>query len=268
MAASAIPASEPLSLRHASRRTALVRVTLALALTATLALAFLVARGNDVRHAPLVPSGTVGILVIDLSASVYEDAFEQTIRKMAGSGERTGLVAFSDSGYELLPPGTPARELVPLLRFFKPQPGSAAELPVSPWEGFRAGTKISVGLRVASEALERVGASRGSIVLVSDLEILPDEVVRLSGVAADLREQGVRLRIVPLHPTEEKLRRIEQIVGSSAFLRESEAASPVRAPEERSLAHAAPWTFVLVAALLVLLLAVNEGALSRLDVRR
>lgn len=268
MAASAIPASEPLALRRAARRTAVVRWGLALALAGALALAFLVARGNDVRHAPLVPSGTVGILVIDLSASVYEDAFEQTIRRMAVSGERTGLVAFSDSGYELLPPGTPARELLPLLRFFKPQPGAAAELPVSPWEGFRAGTQISQGLRVASEALERVGAERGSIVLVSDLEILPDEVVRLSSVAADLREQGVRLRIVPLHPTPEKHQRIAQIVGSSAFLRESDPASPVRPPEELSLAHAAPWTFLLVAAGLVLLLSVNEGALSRLEVPR
>ena len=245
-----------------------MRWVLALGLAGALALAFLVARGNDVRHAPLVPSGTVGILVIDLSASVYEDAFEQTIRKLASSGERTGLVAFSDSGYELLPPGTPARELLPLLRFLKPYEGSGAEPPAGPWEGFRAGTQISQGLKVANEALQRVGAERGSIVLVSDLEILPDEVLRLSAVAAELREQGVRLRIVPLSPTAEKQRRIEQILGSSAFLRESEAASPVRAPEERSLAHAAPWTFVLVAAGLVLLLAFNEGALSRLEVRR
>jgi hypothetical protein len=263
-----IPASEPAAFRHAARRTALTRWALLLALGGALALAFLVARGNDVRHAPLVPSGTVGVLVLDLSASVYEDAFGQTIRKLAASGERTGLVAFSDAGYELLPPGTPARELLPLLRFFNPQnAGSGGELPVTPWEGFRAGTQISQGLIAADEALQRAGAKHGSIVLVSDLEILPDEVLRLSAVAADLRQHGVRLRIVPLQPSEEKRRRVEQILGPSSFLRESDPSSPVRAPEQRSLAHAAPWTFLLVAGGLVLLLAVNEGALSRLEVR-
>ena len=104
--------------------------------------------------------------------------------------------------------------------------------------------------------------------LVSDLEILPDEVVRLGDVAADLQGAGIRLRIVPLFPTPEKYARIRQIVGDSSFLRESSEASPVAAPEGRSFAHAAPWTFLAIGALLVLLLAANERVLSRLEVRR
>ena len=109
---------------------------------------------------------------------------------------------------------------------------------------------------------------KGSIVLVSDLEILPDEVVRLGDVAADLRAAGFGLRIVPLFPTPEKYARIRQIVGESSFLRESSEASPVAAPEGRSLAHAVPWAFLALAGLLVALLAVNEGVLSRLELRR
>src|ERR687897_462329 len=147
-------------------------------------------------------------------------------------------------------------------------PSGTTELPVDPWKDFRAGTRISQGLRVAQETLRREGTSNGSIVLVSDLEILPDEVVRLSEVAAELRQDGVRLRIVALFPTPEKYARIRQIVGDSSFLRESAAASPVAAPEGRTLRHALPWAFVLVAALLVGLLALNEGLLSRLEVRR
>ena len=102
-----IPTTEPERLRPAARRTAVLRAVLALALVGVLAAAVLVARSIDPRHAPLVPSGTTGMLVLDLSASVYEDAFGQTIRKLARSGERTGVVAFSDAAYELLPPGTP-----------------------------------------------------------------------------------------------------------------------------------------------------------------
>lgn len=264
-----LPTAEPARLEGARRRTILLRGGLAAALLALLLLAFLDARGRDPRYAPLVPSGTTGMLVLDLSASVYEDAFGQTIRKLAASGERTGVVAFSDAGYELLPPGSPARELLPLLRFFNEDAASAAAvLPVDPWQDFRAGTRISEGLKVAHAALRRAGATDGSIVLVSDLEILPDEVVRLSEVAVDLRLDGIRLRIVPLFPTPEKYARIQQIVGESAFLRESSPASPVAAPESRSLRHALPWGFVLLAAALVLLLAANEATLSRLELRR
>src|SRR5215213_9436464 len=168
-----LPSSEPDRFRRAARRTAVIRAALALGLLALCALAFLEARSIDPRRAPLVPSGTTGILVLDLSASVYEDAFGQTIRKLARAGERTGVVAFSDAAYELLPPGTPARELLPLLRFFNPgAASSSATLPNDPWKDFRAGTRISQGLRVAHETLLREGASNGSIVLVSDLEIL------------------------------------------------------------------------------------------------
>jgi len=264
-----IPASEPGRLEGFRRRTSVARAGLAATLVGLLALCLVVSRQYDVRHAPLVASGSSGVIVLDLSASVYEDAFGQTIRKLARSGERTGVVAFSDAAYELLPPGTPARELVPLLRFFRPEAASTTgELPVDPWKDFRAGTRISEGLRVAHATLQREGTTNGSIVLVSDLEILPDEVVRLSDVAAELRQDGIGLRIVPLFPTPAKYARIRQIVGDSAFLRESSAASPVAAPEGRSLRHALPWAFVLVALGLVLLLAVNERLLSRLEVRR
>ena len=263
-----VPTSQPERFRRAARRTAILRAALGAGLLAVLVLAVLEARSIDPRRAPLVPSGTTGILVLDLSASVYEDAFGQTIRKMARAGEETGVVAFSDAGYELLPPGTPARELLPLLRFFNAETaGTGGALPVDPWQDFRAGTRISEGLKVAHEALLRERARKGSIVLVSDLEILPDEVVRVADIAADLRRDGVRLRIVPLFPTPEKYARIRQIVGESSFLRESSPASQVAAPEGRSLRYAAPWAFLLLGTVLVLLLALNEALLARLEPR-
>src|SRR5688500_13585300 len=117
-----IPAGEPGSFRHAARRTTLVRLGLAFAMCAALAIAFLVARSQDVRHAPLVPSGTTGMLVVDLSASVSEGGLEATVEKLSSTDEQTGLVVFSDAAYELLPPGSPSRELASLLRFFKVRP--------------------------------------------------------------------------------------------------------------------------------------------------
>jgi hypothetical protein len=262
-----IPTGEHPTFRRLHRRTLVVRAALALALLATLALAFLFARDEGVQHAPLVPSGTTGMLVLDLSASVYEGAFGQTIQQLADADEEVGVVAFSDAAYELVPPGTPGRELLPLLRYFSPT-SSSGSLPRNPWEQFRAGTRISEGLTVAREVLLERGASDGSIVLVSDLEILPDEIIRLADVAALLRGDGIELRIVPLFLTPEKQTRIDAILGSSRILRESSEAAPVRAPEARSLEAAAPWAFLLVGALLVGLLAANEGLLSRLEVGR
>jgi hypothetical protein len=263
----AVPTSEPRRLRDLARRTSVVRLALLAALVGTLALAFVVAKRQDVRHAPLVPPGTTGMLVLDLSASVYEGAFGETIQKLADSDERVGVVAFSDAAYELLPPGTPGRELLPLLRFFAPT-SSSGLLPRNPWEKFSAGTRISEGLRVAGDVLLARHVKRGSIVLVSDLEILPDETARVGAMAAQLRSEGIDLRIVPLFPTPEKLTRIRSILGPSAILRGSSANEPVRAPEARSLAAAAPWAFLAVGCLLVALLAINEGTLTRLEVRR
>lgn len=260
-----IPASEPGRLRRVARRTTVVRAALALAMCAALALAFFVASRQDVRQAPLVPSGTTGMLVLDLSASVYEGALDVTIQKLVQTDERTGLVVFSDSAYELLPPGSPARELQSLLRFFKARPD--ATLPPNPWEDFRAGTQISAGMAFAREALLREQVTRGSIVLVSDLEILPLEVARLAEVLALIRQDGFQLRIVPLFPSAEKRALVEQLVGSEAFLSEPEQEG-VRAPEERRITSAAPWLFLLAAALLVVLLSANERVLSRLEVRR
>lgn len=261
-----IPVSEPARLRHVERRTTLARVALALAMCAALLLAFLAANSQDVRHAPLVPSGTTGMLVLDLSASVSEGGLDATVEKLSSTDERTGLIVFSDGAYELLPPGSPSRELASLLRYFKER--SDGTLPRNPWEEFRGGTRISAGMEFARQVLHREGVTRGSIVLVSDLEIDPDEIARLSEVLALIRSEGYEVRIVPLFPTEEKRALVEQLVGSTAFAREPEPQEELRTPEERTLSAAAPWLFLLAGGLLLFLLAGNEGVLARLEVPR
>ena len=156
--ASALPASEPGLLRHSARRTLVLRSLLGGGLLALLVLAVVVARGEDMRNAPLVPSGKTGILVLDLSASTSEAAFAQTIQKLANADERVGVVAFSDAAYELVPPGSPGRELLPLLRFFTAVDGKQPPAQ-NPWDEFRAGTRVSEGLRVAGDILREEGIS-------------------------------------------------------------------------------------------------------------
>jgi len=265
--ASAVPTSEPTRLRRTGKRTLLLRLGLAVALLGALGGTFLVARSEGVERAPLVPTGKTGILVLDLSASTSEEAFAQTIENLAAADEDVGLIAFSDAAYELLPIGTPARELLPLLRYFSTSGGN--EPPAqNPWVGFRQGTRVSEGMRAAHEALRREGLTNGSLILVSDFEILPDEIQRVAEQVAEVRQDGIDVRLVPLDPTPERRARVNAILGGAAVLREKSEDAPVRAPDARSLSSAVPWAFAGVAGLLVLLLSLNERLLPRLEVRR
>ena len=261
----AIPASERARLEHASRRTAYLRAGLASVLALLLVATVLVASRYDVRHAPLVASGSSGVVVLDLSASVFEGGFEATVRKLVETDERAGLVVFSDAAYELLPPGSSGREFQALLRFFRTT--STGFLPPNPWDPFRAGTRSSEGLKVAREALLREGGP-GKIILLSDLEVLPDEVQRLVTVFADLRRDGFDTEIIPLAPREEQRRLMELFLGEDAFLPQPVSGEEaVKSRGEGSLTTGIPWWFVLVGLVLVSALAVNERALARLEVR-
>jgi hypothetical protein len=244
----------------------LVRAGLAAGLALLLVAAVLVARQYDVRHAPLVASGSSGVVVLDLSASVFEGGFEATVRKLVETDERAGLVVFSDAAYELLPPGSSGREFQPLLRFFRSTPSGF--LPPNPWDRFRAGTRISEGLKAAREALLREGRT-GKIILLSDLEVLPDEVQRLVTVFADLRRDGFDVEIVPLSPREEQRRLIALFTGEDAFLPEpASGEEAVKARGEGRVTTGLPWVFLLVGLGLVLVLATNERMLARLETSR
>jgi VWA domain containing CoxE-like protein len=264
-----IPTGERRALRRPVFRTGLLRALLALSLLGALALAYVLARNDDVRYAPLLPSDTTGVVVLDLSGSVGDfRKIGQTFRRLAEEDERTGLVVFSDAAYELVPPGSPGRELQSLVRLFTPLREGGNVYPVNAWDAaeFRGGTRISAGLQVAREALAREGVTRGSVLLVSDLDVTQD-AEEVSQALVALRRGGIGLRIVPLSPLPEHLAFFEQLVARSAFLSEADAGASVATPEERRLGGALPWEFMLVAALLVVLLSVNERFLARLEVR-
>lgn len=253
-------------LRHPAQRTTALRIALGVGLALLLGACVLVARQYDVRDAPLVASGSSGVVVLDLSASVFEGGFEATVRKLVETDERAGLVVFSDAAYELLPPGSSGREFEALLRFFRSTPSGF--LPPGPWDRFRAGTRISEGLKVAREVLLREGGP-GTIVLLSDLEVLPDEIQRLVTVLADLRQDGFEVRIVPLAPREERRELIELLLGGDSLLPEPVSGEEaVKAPDEDRIVADLPWLFLLIGLVLVVVLATNERVLSRLEVSR
>lgn len=263
-----IPIAEGRVLRRPVRRTVVLRAVLALALLGALGLAFGSSRDAAARPPSLVPAETTAMLVLDLSASIGDfHRVGDALRRVAREEEHAGLVVFSAGAYELLPPGTPGREVEPFARFFTPTRNG--EYPRNPWDvgGFRGGTSISSGLTAARDAFARDGVSRGSILLASDLDVEADSE-QVSAVVTQIRQDGTEIRIIPVGALPRHVAFFERLLGRGAFLAEGdEPESSVTSPAERRLGGALPWSFLALAALVTALLAANERLLSRLEVR-
>jgi hypothetical protein len=257
------------SFRGARRRTLLLRVILVAAALGCLVAATASARGLASRPPGVLPSGSTGVVVFDLSLSIVERDYPRVafeVRRLIKEDAPVGLVVFSDVPYELLPPGTPARELRPLLRLLTAVNG---KVPPNPWsDSFRSGTVISAALELAAGMLDREHVEHGSIVLVSDLETAPDDVPRLTRLLRELRDRGIRVRVVPLSPIAETRALFESLLGPDAF---SEPPAPGSAEVERPVEQRTarlPRGLLLLGGLLFAALAAHEGLTGRLALPR
>ena len=92
-------------------------------LVAALALAVVVIAPR--RAAPaetLLPQGANGVVVVDVSASISWETYARiatTLERLRRDGGDAGLILFSDTAYQALPPGTPVAELGSFERFFR-----------------------------------------------------------------------------------------------------------------------------------------------------
>jgi hypothetical protein len=250
--------------RGAARRTTIVRVTLALGLIAAAALALGFARSGGITEASYLPSNGTNVVVMDFSYSISGGEYSlivNALRKIAASGNPVGLIGFSDVAYQLLPPGTPSRELEPVARLFVPLPSPHGEIkfPSSPWTGLQGGTRISTGLDLADQSLQRAHVHKAAIVLVSDLETSSDDAPAVVDAVSSLQRHGYSLHLVGLAPTPPSLHFFEGLVGRKAFVGEKSLGSSVENPGSSGLLSGqTPWAFILAAALIALLLAANE----------
>jgi hypothetical protein len=265
-----LPLAEPGGLRGPRRRTTALRSILALGLVGVLAAALVIAFSRDARPNALLPAGTTGMIVLDLSASTgAQEQVGELFRRIAAADERTGLAVFSDGAYELVPPGTPGRDLAPMIRFFTPGPGGT--IPNDPWSSsYAGGTNVVGGIERALESFERDRIERGAILLVSDLEFVPDQTARLPSLLTELRRQGIDLRILPVEAREDQRRFFERVLGPEAFVDVGAATAIATAGgpgrDLRRLAEdGTPWLFAGLVAALLALLAVNERACARLS---
>jgi von Willebrand factor type A domain len=250
------------------RRTGVIRIVLAGGAVALVLAAAASARDPQTSKRALVPPDRVGVVVLDLSLSITDSDYRtlrQTLRRLVAEDASVGLVVFSDAPYELLPPGTPAVELKPMLRLLvAPKLGPVT----NPWtQTFRAGTRISTALELAKSMLERDEVDKGSILLVSDLETAPDDVPALASTIATLKRADIRLRVVPLAPSADALRLFAGLLETDAAA--TFAHTPERAePESASTSVSTPVLFLLLGALAFVLLAAHERFSGRIALPR
>jgi hypothetical protein len=255
------------ALRRATLRARLLRTLLAVGALVSLAFAAASARGADVRVRSVLPSGSTGVIVLDLSLSIQDTDYRRlrgALRHLIAADAPVGLVIFSDAPYELLPPGTPARELQPIIRLLTPPEGGQ---PVNPWsDAFRAGTRISSALLLARQMLERDKVANGSILLLSDLETAPEDLEALLRTLSELRASAIQVRVVPLSAGREAIQNVRSLLGEEVFAPptafEGEPGQPVRIASEASL----PGLLIALGALCLAALGAHERLAGRLAV--
>jgi hypothetical protein len=264
-----VPLADADALRPLARRTAVVRAAAAVALLALVALAILAGRHPHVHELRLLPDRSNGIVVLDLSASISSDTYSRigaTLADLAATRGRYGVIVFSDTAYEALPPGTPAAALQPLVRYFRlpPQkrPGIAPTFPVNPWaNAFTAGTRISTGLDLARSVIIGAHLPRPAVLLVSDLDDDPADLPQLNRIGLAYQQEGIPLHVIALNPSPEDERYFRRLVsGRGSF---AQAHLP-RAQPAASTGAAFPRWLAGAALALALLLAANELWCARL----
>jgi hypothetical protein len=262
-----LPSHDVEALRRPSLRTRLVQGVLAFTALVLLAAAAASASNLESREEGLLPAGTVGVVVVDLSLSISDEDYNivrAALRRLVEENAPIGLVVFSDVPYELLPPGTPASEMRPMLRLLIPP-----ELgpPINPWtDTFRAGTRVSSALELAQSILERDNVRNGSVLLVSDLETAPDDVPALTRAVASLRRSNVELEVVGLAPSSDARVIFEGVLQEDAFAAPPGTEDPLASTSRAS--SDLPLTLVVLGVLLFVILGLHERFGGRLTTPR
>lgn len=269
-----IPIATTATMGPAARRTLLLRIALGALLIALVVAAVETGRTKAAADRSLVPGGVGGMLVLDVSRSIKPEAnrtITNVLQELIDAHTRIGLVAFSDIGYELLPPGSPSSQLQPLLRYFaavRPRPGPDP-YPPNPWTtSFSGGTQISSGLAVAHAALTRAGQPKGPILLVSDLDTAPDDVPRVALAFNQFKAQGVPFRIVAVSPRADNLSLFKNLAGPGAFTHPVQRTSGALGQTEGAQGGHTPWALIALALCVLAALAANEHWNGRLPVPR
>jgi hypothetical protein len=264
VSAPSIPLGDASDLDDRARTVSRVRVGLAAALLGAALLCLAAAWRLPATTTSLLPGTSTGIVVLDVSASISSDTYARiaaTLDRLITSNGAYGLILFSDTAYQALPPGTPARELRPVARFFDVRqqkgPGALPEAPPSPWtDSFGAGTRISTGLSLALDVIRSRRVVRPAVLLVSDLDDDTGDLEQVSRVAIAYRRAGIPLHVVGLNASPADVAFMRRLIpGNGSF-------TAAALPSERSGSTAGASDSLLVFSAVLLALALGSFLLA------
>jgi hypothetical protein len=246
-----------------------VRIVLTAALIATLVWLFVIAKSAGTGRAAVFPEGvSTGVVALDMSASISGPIYARvatTLRGIVNANQSVGLIMYSDTAYELLPPNSPPGAMLQFIPFFVPLRyyGSTPVFGQTPWDTFMGGTRIAAGLAMARTALRRAHVKHGAILLVSDLDDSNADQGLLETEAIRLRAEHIPVRIVPLFAQPRDKRLFAALFGESSFVDPSVFTHTAKR-HAAAIAAPQPWMLILLGCLLVVLLAGNERFNGRL----
>jgi hypothetical protein len=294
----AIPLADLRALLDPARRTALVRWLLAGGLVVTVVVAAVLAQRPASSEITLAQGGRSGMVVLDMSASIGSprQRIVEPFEYLADTGQEYGLVLFSGVAYEAAPPGTSGTELRGFMDALAPFadvclvderttcPAHTRRVPrdspeaerieaarrMTPWtDNFRGGTRISAGLLLARQALERHEMKDRGVLLISDLDDSQLDIPALTRELITYRREGIPIHVVALSPFDEDRFFFERMLGPEAFVDRADL-SPANVVDEHERAERAgvPEGLAALALLLLILLAINEHFCARLAWRQ
>jgi hypothetical protein len=103
------------------------------------------------------------------------------------------------------------------------------------------------------------------VLLLSDLDDSLFDLPALAETLATYKREGLDLRIVPLFPAPDDRAYFREALGPGAFVSHAELLENGRSTERESLEASFPLTLLLLGVALILVVAVNEARLGRLD---
>ena len=269
-----IPVADLEGLRAAIRRTTAQRAVLGGAAVCCLLAAALTALHLPTRSEVLATQRS-GLILLDMSRSINATKMTEVrtlLTHFATPSQRVGLVVFSDTAYELLPPGSPGTALQPMIRFFtlfRVAPGSRKlHLIATPWDNtFRGGTQISKGLAVARQVMLRNHLHGQPVLLVSDLDAFTDDLQRIGVEISQLHRDRIPFRVFPIDPTPNDQQLFMRLAGKQAFLPVSSLGhTALRRAHQAAVPTAISGVLIGVGVALLIALALNEIWCGRLVV--
>jgi len=139
----------------------------------------------------------------------------------------------------------------------------------SPWDQwFSGGTKISNGLFLAAHMLQQQHVKKSAILLISDLADDPTDLTRLTDAVLLLEQRTVPLEIVALAPTAANADFFQRLLGTDAIFREAKLPTDAQARGQLQVTGTFGIWLAVLAALAILLLALNEWWAEPLRWRR